>query len=60
MNYKIIGNRIHLIYDDLTELNFDLDELENKINDIPIAYMSSYERADLQKFITELKEAGVI
>ena len=60
MNYRIIGDRIHFVYDDLTEMDFYLDELENKINDIPVAYMSSDERAVLQKYITELKEADVI
>lgn len=57
MKYKIEGNRIFLSYDETTKMEFDLDGLEDKIESIPVDYMSSIERNDLLKF---LKDKGLL
>jgi len=57
MNYKIIKNRLYLNFDKFSGMEFELDNLANKINEIPVDYMSSAERKEL---IRKLEEAGLI
>ena len=57
MKYRIEGNRLFLNYDETTKMEFDLEGLEDKIESIPVKYMSSIERNNLLKF---LKDKGLI
>lgn len=57
MKYKIEGNRLILNYDESTKMEFDLEGLEDKIESIPVDYMSSIERNDLLKL---LKDKGLL
>lgn len=53
MKYRIEGNRLFLNYDETTKMEFDLEGLEDKIESIPVDYMSSIERNDLLKFLKD-------
>ena len=57
MEYKHNGNRLLIKLDDLTELDYNIDDLEDKFSYIPVSYLSSQEKAELFK---KLKEDKVI
>ncbi len=57
MEYKHNGNRLLIKLDDLTELDYNIDDLEDKFSYIPVSYLSSQEKAEL---IKKLKEDKVI
>lgn len=57
MEYKHNGNRLLIKLDDLTELDYNIDDLEDKFSCIPVSYLSSQEKAEL---IKKLKEDKVI
>ncbi len=49
MEYKHDGNRLLIKLDDLTELDYNIDNMEDKLNRIPVSYLSSQERDELIK-----------
>ena len=49
MEYKHDGNRLLIKLDDLTELDYNIDNMEDKLNRIPVSYLSSLERDELIK-----------
>ena len=57
MEYKHNGNRLLIKLNDLTELNYNIENLEDKLRRIPVSYLSSQERDEL---IKKLKEDKVI
>lgn len=57
MEYKHNGNRLLIKIDDLTELDYNIDDLEDKLSRIPVSYLNSQENAEL---IKKLKEDKVI
>lgn len=57
MEYKHNGNRLLIKIDDLTELDYNIDDLEDKLSRIPVSYLNSQEKAEL---IKKLKEDKVI
>ena len=57
MKYEILGNRLFVYYDECTKLEYDMCNLKDKIDNIPVDYMSSTERTEL---IHELEEVGIL
>ena len=55
MDFHEINGRIYINIDESTHLEYDLEELKDKIELIPTAYMSSEERKDLEEFLKKHK-----
>ena len=57
MEYKHNGNRLLIKIDDCSELDYNIDNLEDKLRRIPVSYLSSQEK---DKLIKKLKDDKVI
>jgi len=57
MKCKTNGNKIIIDVDESTRLEYDIEDLKEKVNNIPVAYMSSEENDAL---IQQLKDENLI